>query len=1119
MRKFGKIIALTILLATVLSLFAGFGVFAAEAGAAAPKNLFSQVGGGKFSIANAPATMAQTSKTATNGVPYTTFSYKDGWTVDKGGYTKEPYIQFAPATHYLKDGYQASAAAPGTDDTDYLVIDLDISTDTNQFDQLYFQTLFYYGKFSSGSTTATRTSAQSGHYVLFGDAGEEAYFTASTAASTKIPINVQSDDEWAHITMVVDATADTNRTMHLYYNGQFISSRVCMTSNAVYLESVRISLGTAGVAPDIDNESVSLANVTVKSFPKGYTGELAEEKANLGSELYPLSSFSDLGYCLEKLPENTIAEITHADETVTAVTKISDLDGNLVAGDSVKLYRDIARKIVVPGKTVDGELVSAVNFELNGHTMVDPLLLENYGELDWIVRNEKGELYSYTDADTSEVVYGMGAQVYTDGKLTTDNLDAFIKKMFPSGITGNKTVKFTFLKDTTVKYTAALRHGQSNVTYDLNKQTLTLGGGSVNFQCYAASSRVVIRDGKMINGTSNPVYMDYDGRYYIKDVELVVNNSFVDQRRGVIFFIDSKISGKETVVSIKSYSDTTSKSVFDGCEINMNGANPISFSNLRTASARRGSMDSFVGVYNTNAYSTASIVNVAYYANEWQGGDADAKANQNLVTMSIQGSTLGTDNGAAIIVGIDSLADLNNSYTFAEGFDATTNIYIADSEFNTEYVVCSDDDTASSIIKTQGVTVGNYTAYTNVTIKSSELNTPAYIFGNTIGTGDVNGGLVATLYDGVKLATKEAAPATHASATIATAEGVKVAYSSDEAYPYIATSTYRDFTYEVQSYKGDSVAKSGEFAWNGTDDTVDAVDMSRILALPEATTEYKYTDWALDGTTYVSRITPLFALNANLTASSDFYLNVYLSANVNLRNIYMTVDGNIVTQFSPVTAGGTSYYKAADQVIKGITPEKLAEAHVVGVSFEGGFGETVELSATVSVEAYLKMAYAGKDSLSENGEAFIQAIINYVVAANDYAGTDGAASLADYATEIAAPEYTDAKWEALAGVEAAINLGDSARWVFNVEAGETYILTYGDISRKCVADKNNQIILGIKAVDLTDDITITDAEGNSATVNLAGYYENVNDAEAETVVAALYNYSVAAQAFAPELHN
>lgn len=818
MKRLHKILAFVLLSAIVVSTFAMFNVFAVgESTGSGVKTLYDQ-NSTKPGITNTPADMVLTEVTATNGVKYHTFGYKDGWSVEAGGYTKAPYVQFAPSKHYLKNGWRTNDTAEGTDDTDYLVIDFDISTDTNQFDQLYFQTLFYYGKKTEqadGSYKGVRTSAQSGHYSLLGDSGEDAYFLSSDS-STKIPIDVQSGEEWAHITMVVDATVDTGRTMYLYYNGQFVSSRVCMTNDATFLESVRISLGTAGVAPDLANETFALANTTVKSFPAGYSGELAEEKANLGSVLYPISSFADLGYCLENLPENTIATVTHADGTETSVKRISDLDGNLQSGDTVTLYRDIARKIVVPGKLEGDAVVPDVTFVLGGHSMVAPLALEDYNELDWIIRDENGDIYTYEAEGAT--VYAKGAQAYTDGALSTDNLSACLNVAFPSGIKDGKTLKFTFLKDTTVKYTAAVKHADACVTYDLNGNKLTLSGGKIPFQSSAATARIVIRDGEMVNGTSNPVYCDKGAKTYIVNVDLTANSSFSDWRSGTLFFLDSNITNKATVAAVKSYGGNSTYLVVDGCTFNSTGASPLFAGNLSTSGARRGSCNNFIGVYNTEAQSDVGIITLEYYSNEYASANDATKANSNNATLSIQNLTFESTSGAAISVGIESLLDKNNSYAFAEGFAATTDIYIDNSKFDANYVVSTDDDTATtssnvnSLAKHPEIAVGAYTANTNVTMKRSDVKTPAYVFANTIGSGSDNGALAVTLCDDVRFAKKDWAQENGSAVDVEFAEGVKLAYSFDNTYPFIATLDWTESTLVGERSETTTVKLSPVFA-------------------------------------------------------------------------------------------------------------------------------------------------------------------------------------------------------------------------------------------------------------------------------------------------------------------
>lgn len=756
--------------------------------------------------------MSLKQNTSMNGVKYYTYSYADGWGPEDGGYTSDPYIQLGMAKHYLKNGWYTNDTAEGTDDTDFLVLDFDISTDTNQFDQLYFQTLFYFGKKteqSDGSYKGVRTTAQSGHYILLGDSGEDAYFLASSDKETKIAIDLEDMSEWAHITMIVDATTDTSRKMHLYYNGRYVDSRVCMTDNAVFLESLRISVDTIGTAPDLANESLSIANATVKAFGKGYSGDLAEERENLGSVLYPLSSFADLDYCLSNLPESKVAELTHADGSVDIITKISELDANLVAGDAVKLYRDIARKIVIPGRLENEVLTSAVSFDLNGHSMVEPLVLADYDELDWIVRDAEGNLLTYTASDS--VILGKGAQEY-DGDAITDTLYAFISGAYPTGFYGGVKAKITFLKDTTIKYAASVKHGTSNVTYDLNGKTLTISAGSkVPFQSSASASRVVIRDGKIVNNMLQPIYLVNGAYYYIVNAEISASSSLVDQRAGTLFVIGSKLDMHNTLTSLKSYSRGSANAVIDGCTLTFADSNPISFSNLRTESARRGSMNNFVGIYDTDVSGNSSIIDVSYFANEWTGANADALANENNVRISIQDTNVDISGEVPLIsASIDSLNNLSN--VFAEGFTATTDIYIDNSSILADTIVSTDDDAAFEIINKRNIAVGAFSADTNVVLKRSSIKSGAYVFVNTIGTADDNGGISALIHDKVRLTSHQWAKESDSSVIVEFTDGVKLAYSYEQDYPYIATLDWSEDTLVGNRSETTTVKLSAIFA-------------------------------------------------------------------------------------------------------------------------------------------------------------------------------------------------------------------------------------------------------------------------------------------------------------------
>jgi len=357
--------------------------------------------------------------------------------------------------------------------------------------------------------------------------------------------------------------------------------------------------------------------------------------------------------------------------------------------------------------------------------------------------------------------------------------------------------------------------------------------------------------------------------------------------------------------------------------------------------------------------------------------------------------------------------------------------------------------------------------------------------------------------------------------TLGAGSSVIARSSLTEGYDYIVTPNYKNHNWTVYQYDGKTpyADKSGSVAWNVAEGEV--FDRSSLPELPKNdATIYEYPDWTEEddgkNVNYTSGLKLKFAMSANLTALTDFYINIYLSKaddTVDLSELNMTIDGKTITNFAEVAVNDKTYYKAEEGVIRGVTPELAAQNYPVTISFVDGYGEEVNLSTNVSLEKYLVRAKGNTGT--DEGNALIQAITNYILAADAYNGDGIVGEL--QGTEITTPTYENAKWnegeKPVTGVSAAINLGDSVRWVFSTESTETYTITYASGTRKFTA-KDGQITITVKAVDLLEDITISCGE-NSSTINLAGYYAQLaGDAKAQTIVNALYHYSVAAQAYA-----
>lgn len=1132
MRKLTKIIAVMILSAIILSVFAGFSVFAEDASAAAAEpTVLYDIDTKAPAIVSTPSEnpVIMTTNTAANGVPYYVFKYEKGWSVENDGAyvgvasegSQIVYLQLAPSRPYFTDGYN-SKGAPVQDTVDYLVIDMDISTVTDVFDSLFFQTMFYY-RTSAGD----RTSGQNGHYTLKDPLSENAAFLCPNDKNTsKSTVAVdQPASDWAHITMVVDVSVDTNRQAYLYYNGKFVNSRRCMKDTADYLDYIRIELSDVGVTPNADNESLAIANATIKSFPKGYSGAIATDKDKLGNTEYTLDAFSDLKYCLEDTPERGIADIVRGDTIIGAMTA-DDIDCKLQPGDTLNLYGDITDRVIVPGKMEGETLVPDFTVNDNGYTITNPYFIENYGTYDWLLIDADGNITP-------------GAQTYTESgssaSVTTDALYAQIKGGITLDTTENPDASITIvlLKDLYTKFGAEVKINSGSVVVDLNGHTwYDMKTSGYTWYSYGVNKgytggKLTVKDGSLVSkGTflhSHPFAHDTEFNLInLKSASFAKPFILTD---GDLNVIDCpKITASGTFVS--QFGSTTNVSVvtIENSNIVSGGALSTIASLTRSGYAyspsgnRCGGMNITFNVDNsTFVTSGEQVFDINLYANK--AGKTSAFQQPNYVTLNLNNSEL-TSTGTAISADIHTINDLD---TVAAKYGTLNFIYkvnLTDSEVNAKDFIYVSDSIARDAYGEDVSTMGAATITSTVSVTGGGLNlTDTAIIRNSENS-ELK--VSATVANGVKTNVTTLASE---DVTLTTAEGALVAYTSDAKYTYVLTDTYRDFKYSVQNKDGSTVAKSGEFKWNGADDTADKVDASRVFPLPEATTEYKYTDWVLSGDTYVSTLMPAFGLSVNLTALTDFYLNVYLPDGVDTSKITLKVGEDTVSTYDEVSLGEKAYLKAAS--IKGISPDKVTDASTVTVSVAGAYGEVTTASMPVSVEQYLVKAN-GTATLSEAGKTFIRAIIDYVVAANNYDGTAPESLKALASETIAAPTYGDVKWEALEGISAGLNLGDSVRWVFTVDEehrNNQYEISYyrGEtlVSGTFTADENGEITIGVKAVDLLKDITITCGE-SSATVNLAGYHdalgklENFDPTKAQAVVNAMYYYSVAASAYAPE---
>lgn len=1008
------------------------------------------------------------------GVSYTKFYFDapEGNTNTANGYIQ---LSFGATDVVVRNG------GNHVKNTDYFVFDFDISTDSEMFNTLQFHVRF--------KTSAAKNAQNSSSYpVLVGNNVRGLYVSDGTSnGGNEITApNTDYNKAWRHVSFVYDFSGNNplGYVNHVYVDGEYAGSMEACISTAVYLEMFRVSTNDA-FSSLTNGTNVKFANLTATRFGVGYDG-MIDDPGVLANPAVSLYDIPELAYCVEGMPEGTIdenvgklAEITSGGKA-ESVYDILDLDASLKDGDSVKLFANIKGSIIVP-KGAD------IKWDTNGYNM--PTLLEyDYSEVYWVTRNLSG------------TVIASGGASSKDGRIITDELYASINR-----VAGRCTI--TLLNDY-VLYgkgdagssvtSGKLAYYDMMTVFDLNGHTMSveLLASTNTFSpdtSYYHNIRVKICDGNMVfkpGASSSFFMMGQSATIRLDNVDIDVNTStFADVRRGEMWLRDSNVTLKGgEMANMRSYHGIRSLLVVDASTITAEkGSYAVDMNPLATGGGHTGMLDYIVVRNGSVLRSPEGYAFIISTLLPKTCTSAYCKPN-NHVFITITDSLVEAKDGV-----------LNTTPSVKhEGTVLNTRLDIHNSEIKAAQITVMSTGALASMSEctySTDVTVGGSSKLDIdgiCTIPESGAHHRTYLTDGVLSMLDVISGEETPIF--------------------LENEKSDVAYTSlGGEYGYVITSEYRDCTYAITDHKGITVYENGEFLWNGKSDEEDMIDMSRILLLPEDTTEYAYTDWTASGVNYTSRLVPKFNIFANLTALTDFYLNVYLPSTVDTSKLTVVIDNESVGKFETVTVGGKVYYKAEDGVIKGITPENVGKEYTVEITLVGGRGENVRLSTSVSIEKYLTSAL---ETTTGEGKKFIQSIINYVVAATAFDGKVNE-TLAPLATSPDAPIYTDAKWAGPKEVSASLNLGDSVRWVFSTESDDKYQISYAGGTRLFTA-KDGEIIIGVRAVDLLSDITITNVTtGVSGAINIAGYRTVLAGNEAaQRVIDALYYYSVSASEYA-----
>lgn len=1125
MKRLSKILSALLLIALALSAFGVFSVFAADATALTPTVIYDMDSKASLAFAN-KATVTRdgekvtspsaTKKTDANGETYWLLetNVAEGAKIGNGS---GAYIQMTPSSNPVI----MSGGTKGDKNTDFMVIDFDVATDSEFIDYLQFH--MRYGN-AKGATSQDKAN---GYPQVRGNGYDDLYFSMSTNTEYTTYPTVEPSNKWVNVTYVYDFRGETQADWkcYAYVDGYFVGEMATTATDSYYYMWLRFSLPKTALE---NYGETKIRNLTYTAYPIGWDGDLANTA--LGKAGVSAYDIDDLAYTFDgtNSARNSLIASVMRDGVKTNIYKFSDLDANFVDGDVVTLYRDIGTPILVNANNV--------TFKDNGYdySLVDTSKVD-FSTAKYVVLNRVTRVISSSGDATAFANLNMknskGTGTVGDGDIVV-MLDSLTRTYSPSS-TGD---------DINENY---------HITFDINGHELTLASTKRAFN--TAASGVVLRftNGDLVYAGATDLTMpSANSSVVFENVDFVVKNgTLVDQRNGLVVVKDSYVTAPNYGTASKpAYSTFTSLkgngSVYSAFHVNNSKfdcvMSPITIANtssskLTSGGGRQGGLNTIVRVFNgSEIIATAEDVFTVELSANQTGISLDADgnfvtANANYakndfnVDIVVKDSKVSTSKYFTLV----DLKTLTHNYIKidgtvqkvtgdqiykANGLSADVNIYIDNAEIECSHLLSQANSAGDS-------TEVEFEFDVSVSVdKNTKINASDSIIYNSSAHESVTTSF--TLADGAMLSTdKIDSASSKQEAEVILGDKSVIAHSSlAEGYGYIATSVYRECYYNINNYNNTETYQSGTFLWNSTANIGDPVDMSAVIELPEATTEYMYTDWTSDNSSrvYTTKLTPSFKMAANLTALTDFHLNVYLPTTVDTDKITVNVNGNDITEFEIINIGGVDYLASESAIIRGISPEDVATTYPVTVTIEGGMGETMTLNSVISLEKYLTSAL--KTASSEEAKNFVQSIINYVVAATNYGeGSRAPTALKLLATSVDAPQYRGAKWTGPEGVSAALNLGDSVRWVFTVKEDTTYTFTYAGVTRKFTADENGQITIGLRAVDMLGDITITDdTTGDSGTLNLAGYYRNVTDFEAKAVINALYYYSVAASAYAEE---
>ncbi|MBR7116388.1 MAG: hypothetical protein IKC87_01605 [Clostridia bacterium] len=1178
MKKLSKILALTLLVAVVLSCFGIFSTFAAEAIATA-----TEYGTVKWNLDNYQKTgyIKVSSGTGNDNDPSLTYNSETGYWEYKYGPNADPTLTGSGGDFWSMDGLggiyinnkytgEKTTAEDGTvtdtrnvttyKNTDYLVYDFDIGSKNGALLEGFYLHVRWYGQSGSSSTSADATQV---NYVMFNGSDTESFYVSQYQSSGLHIQPVVTPGEWLNVTIVYDFSSvdedgyaiPANWKGWVYLDGYLAGQVGAPNAKAVNPYCHRMST-VAGVQ-DGPDACTLFDNFTVKTFERNYSGPMSESGV-LGTTGINLSDIPDLAYTQEDTPyaeDRIIARIDRVGAAMPIdVYHMDDLQASLEDGDVVTLYRSISESIIVgsndtitfkdtagtvltPGTFVDGALV-----HLAATTKVDFTTGKIVRVRNMNYRSNDGK---------GTVSAGLTTSVLTDMEVATHNA---------SGVeTLYNQVDYTYilLDDYDWNITAAIDMIGDSATFDLNGHKLNLtfnASGKRTFDVGDGNGRIFFKNGdldadvvagsdlSMTNATSIFVFDN------IGTLGMGAAATFFDQRGGSIIFKDVEdiriiphISedGKKayvpTLISSKSSGNIRTSVVIDNSNLNFTRADILEgtpegcklqtldnaliiMANISSGGHRRGSMNNFLKVINGSTYNSdcENFVEIDFYANS-TGDLVYAEDGTTVIGFDQDEVYAKNDNKVDVVI---SDSDINTGAWTAIVSRVIT--FLADKTYKfypaDQFSAVVDIDVNNSVIHSYD------TFYQSKSEEAPEGLEYTYdvnvnIDGNS--KLDYVRALADRRYsDGFNVTMEDGALLSEI-AMNAGEDQTPIVPTLADGSKIAYTSNYDGYncivtpTHAPYTYKLGAEGTPVDFLWNVPAEGTDEVDINKVVTLASEAGVYKYS-WAQDGNAFSTVLDKDFTLSAqaNLTLWSDLYFNLYVPK---------ALADTYAEYISVVDADGALvegvYVESLDTYkyqIKSLAPtDAKTEVIFLNTHIEGAYaGDVIDLAKGFTIAEYAENVLSNDKT---EDDAVIYALLNYLNAM--YVLNNGAVD-ADI-DALLPDDYTaatisgEAKLGTLADTTIAINCGTTLNWVITGAANASYEVEYY-LAGQLVERTVTADANGVAYINVSTMDMLSSITVNGAEINIQGYYGKLVEmgADANVIAAVEAIYDLATAAVA-----